>query len=105
MSFILSNLRWILAAAAILAAGYAGYTIGRGESDADQLDQITRYQKENAELTDKLEAEKARVKVKTVEVVRTIRDEKDPTGCLDAPLPDSVFSELSDRTGSTLPDG
>jgi hypothetical protein len=102
MIFVLKHWRLVAGVFVVLVSAYLGYTAGINGVKADQLATLKKYQTENRELASELEVEKAKIKIETIETVRVIERETDPTGCIDTTVPDGVLSSIRDRTDRPL---
>ena len=102
MIFLLKHWRILLFLAITLASTYWGYSAGIDSVKADQLATLQAYATQNKELAADLEAEKANVKIKTIETVRMIESAQDPSGCIDTPIPDGLLSSFGDSPGRPL---
>ena len=85
--YILGGVAFIVVIAAVWLHGNS---TGKDSIRTEYQEQLIDAQDESRKLADALEAEKLKIKVKTVERIKEIKTAADPTGCADTTAPDWV---------------
>lgn len=91
--------KYLIGAAAIAIVFTAGVMTGRNSIQDNLRDAELAYRTKEAGLRKELDAEKAKIKVKYVQVHSDIKGAVDPSGCLDARPPAVIADGLRKLQG------